>query len=65
MEPALAVSISGRIIAEFDDDASEFLAGGPEFAPLISRLPVVEKLDPAVPDLTPPSELGRRTSSGL
>jgi hypothetical protein len=52
-----AVSISGRIIAEFEDDARGVLAGGPEFVPLISRSPVVEPLDPAVPDLTPPSEL--------
>ena len=64
MGPDLAVSISGRIIAEFEDDASEFLAGGPEFVALIPRSAVVEPLDPTVPALTPPSELGRRTPSG-
>ena len=57
MEPIFAITISGRIIAEFDDDASEL----PERES--SSSPVVDPLHPATRDLTPPSELGRRTPS--
>ena len=63
MEPNFAVSISGRIIAEFEDDASAFLSGSPEFVPFTSKLPIVESLQATTLDLTQPSELERRIPS--
>ena len=60
MDPHCAITISGRLIAEFDDDASEFLSGKPEVVPVTSRLPVLE---PNTGDLTPPCEPERRKAS--
>src|SRR5258707_1015073 len=36
MEPNHAASVSGRIVAEFQDDASQFLSGEPEFVPSLA-----------------------------
>lgn len=47
MEPNETTLISGRIVAEFEDDAGQFLAGEPEFvrapetaAPVPATVPV-------------------------
>lgn len=63
MDPNCAISISGRIIAEFEDDASGFLTGEPEFVPLTPEARVVEQLQTVADHLTPPSEVGHRRVS--
>jgi hypothetical protein len=46
MEPNDTILTSGRIVAEFEDDASQFLVGEAEFVRTPNAIPV---LPPAIP----------------
>ena len=46
METHDAQSISGRIVAEFDDDATEFLSGEPEYVPQTEIVSICFRCEP-------------------
>jgi len=51
MEPNETTLISGRIVAEFEDDASQFLEGEAEFVSPPDTIPVLPSAIPVPPTI--------------
>jgi len=59
MEPTETTTISGRIVAEFEDDAGPFLSGAAEFVEAPETTPIM----PATTVVPPPLDTAQGKSS--